>query len=910
MVSEAEEAWELRPGLAHIAAQIYGELADLASGRAAPLIRGHLGRNLTDNPYWPAELAAHAGSLDHERLVVMLGLALSRTQDDKGRVRWTLLGGSDEGPEHCFWRGVDGQRREGSANDAVSFLGRLLAEVFDVRARTVEDLVAAGFRILPTGPHQPVPAWACHPLPAWTEPFLLTDEQPFHDVRFLLTFRPFGQIPAELRARYMSKRLHLLPFPGSLVFWGMPGYLRLAGQLREAAQIPLLRVTRRHQGTGIRIPQSGWIHEPGRRRTERELDEAHIRDAFVRTHRWDRVHRHEDELAALTREDKVVRVLFDTDLDTIGLYDKPLARNSQVWTSDFTLLLDGPRAGRAGIEAAREAILDGGEFGYRFHYPPMCVGAWEVVWHRPLVAFLPPGDSLPRVVTPAPLGVLVARRAGGGHDDSVELRPKLLARIAELTAVEGLQHTHDHSHLQTAMDLLALRTAWRGLGERPLPRSFARALISIPRHQSLEEWLGALPERAEDQQAGRRVRDELKRGLTPDARPGDERPITFDRTATRRFEEAWWRDIAHLAHGGWVNKDNADCVLDPVTQVRLAHHERDLEAVGDYLLARHQQAIVAAGMEAKAWCGELPFRWLTDFDFPRFGGWLANQEGRAYERDLLVVIPGRRRDEAVVLADHYDTAYMEDTYAKDGGGSGARLASHGADDNCSATATLLQAAPIFLELAAQGRLERDVWLLHLTGEEFPADCMGARAFCDRLLRRSVQLHTSAGRLDLSATRVVGVFVMDMIAHNRPDEPFLFQIAPGDGPASLSLALAAHRVSESWNANAPLWNRSAERMGQGASRRSSDPAEVPAIAEHPIMHGEVRLHFVPRSSLYNTDGQIFSDLGVPVVLFMEDYDITREGYHDTHDTVENLDLDYGAAFAAIAIETVASVACAR
>lgn len=32
-----------------------------------------------------------------------------------------------------------------------------------------------------------------------------------------------------------------------------------------------------------------------------------------------------------------------------------------------------------------------------------------------------------------------------------------------------------------------------------------------------------------------------------------------------------------------------------------------------------------------------------------------------------------------------------------------------------------------------------------------------------------------------------------------------------------------------------------------------------------------------------------------------------GYHDTKDTLENIDLDYGAAFAAIAIETVARIA---
>jgi hypothetical protein len=72
---------------------------------------------------------------------------------------------------------------------------------------------------------------------------------------------------------------------------------------------------------------------------------------------------------------------------------------------------------------------------------------------------------------------------------------------------------------------------------------------------------------------------------------------------------------------------------------------------------------------------------------------------------------------------------------------------------------------------------------------------------------------------------------------------------------------------------------------------------------------VRTEDDPRSSLFNTDGQIFSDDGVPVVLFMEDYDIDRRGYHDSFDTMENIDLDYGAALAAVAIETAARAAAA-
>jgi Peptidase family M28 len=74
-----------------------------------------------------------------------------------------------------------------------------------------------------------------------------------------------------------------------------------------------------------------------------------------------------------------------------------------------------------------------------------------------------------------------------------------------------------------------------------------------------------------------------------------------------------------------------------------------------------------------------------------------------------------------------------------------------------------------------------------------------------------------------------------------------------------------------------------------------------------VYGKIATEWEPRSVLYNTDGQIFSDVGVPVVLFMENYDINRTGYHDTHDTMKNIDLDYAAALTAIAIETVTSAA---
>jgi hypothetical protein len=313
--------------------------------------------------------------------------------------------------------------------------------------------------------------------------------------------------------------------------------------------------------------------------------------------------------------------------------------------------------------------------------------------------------------------------------------------------------------------------------------------------------------------------------------------------------------------------------------------------------------------------GDLPFRWQTDFLFPWSGGWQGNQDGKLEERDLLVVIPGRDRRRAIIMGDHYDTAYMEDCYEKPRGGNGARLAAAGADDNHSATTTLMLGAPIFMELSRAGRLACDVWLVHLTGEEFPSDCMGARHLARSVVEGTLRLRRPrSGKgdrakpdLDLSKVHVDGVYVLDMIAHNNDHDPDVFQISPGVGRDSLGLAYHAHTANALWNACAPAWNRRASRRNCQRGKRSVDGRTIPAPALHPVLQGEVRTPDDPRSSLYNTDGQIFSDAGIPVVLFMENYDINRVGYHDTHDNMTNIDLDYGSAVAAIAIETVARAA---
>src|SRR5207245_11473904 len=133
-----------------------------------------------------------------------------------------------------------------------------------------------------------------------------------------------------------------------------------------------------------------------------------VRNTFKRTHRWDRVLRDQDELALLQREDKVLHVLFSSIPDDLGLYDKPMARNAQIWTRDGELLLDGPSASTDEIKRAMRTVEAGGIFGYRFQYPAMRVGAHEVYWHRPLVAYLSPETDQPAVLADAPAGYVTA----------------------------------------------------------------------------------------------------------------------------------------------------------------------------------------------------------------------------------------------------------------------------------------------------------------------------------------------------------------------------------------------------------------------------------------------------------------------------------------------------------------------
>src|SRR2546422_522371 len=73
-----------------------------------------------------------------------------------------------------------------------------------------------------------------------------------------VTFTPFAELPADVRAGYLAGQLMLVPTPASLVLFEHPRYKQLARELPRARQIPLLHLFPRVETScAIRIPQSG-----------------------------------------------------------------------------------------------------------------------------------------------------------------------------------------------------------------------------------------------------------------------------------------------------------------------------------------------------------------------------------------------------------------------------------------------------------------------------------------------------------------------------------------------------------------------------------------------------------------------------------------------------------------------------
>ena len=120
---------------------------------------------------------------------------------------------------------------------------------------------------------------------------------------------------------------------------------------------------------------------------------------------------------------------------------------------------------------------------------------------------------------------------------------------------------------------------------------------------SLDDWLAYLPKQAADAPLATELAEHLRSTIAPPPKRAAKKPeasLTFRYTSRRKFEVDYWNMIAALSTGQYVNKDNADCVDDPVTQALLAHPHRDLEALGDYVLDYYRGVVKQAGMTRTA----------------------------------------------------------------------------------------------------------------------------------------------------------------------------------------------------------------------------------------------------------------------------------------------------------------------
>lgn len=572
------------------------------------------------------------------------------------------------------------------------------------------------------------------------------------------------------------------------------------------------------------------------------------------------------------KKDPILQI-FDYEPEYLKLYSKPLARNSLVFGYEGPfkdkIILNGPFENKNSLRALETFIFvnySDFEVGIQQYYLPMQYLNQNIYVHRPIVSW----QKDDKVYTaPSVKGLVEYQSLGTRWEKEPPYYSHLSFRMYQV-----YEHFKDKNiGYETALNYKKIRDFLDN--QKPLPKDFAFSLLNPkPSIDSFDDWKKTLP---------RVVQKELV-AFTPES--DNITPLTFQKTIANDFERSYWELIYTLSEGLFArtplqNKNNADCAEMDAPYGQLDPHcdENSLPALAEYFKSYYEDLNLPVFFHE--------FKWETDFDFK----WQGLNDTH---RNVITVIHGkdnRPHSEVIILADHYDTAYEGDTYENS---PGHRHASYGADDNYSASATLMLAAKYLKSLP----LKKDIWLVHLTGEEFPADCLGARMLVTDYLRKKNIL------ADRSNPKIAGVYLMDMIAH-KTSPTAIFQISPGRGRQSQELSRVAFSVTKKWNEMA-----SSKQLNKRFSRKNTWKRTDKFKVELPkflTLIPEIRPFWHFKSSVYNTDAQIFSDARIPVVLFMEDYDIDRKGYHDSLDTIENIDLDYGRAISAIAIESAAQMA---
>ena len=259
--------------------------------------------------------------------------------------------------------------------------------------------------------------------------------------------------------------------------------------------------------------------------------------------------------------------------------------------------------------------------------------------------------------------------------------------------------------------------------------------------------------------------------------------------------------------------------------------DHDLERMIDYLEERYRMLSIETVRQRFTWRG-------------------------IAQSNLIAIIKGTEPGPPVVMADHIDAACEEDTFNK----THQRVTTHGADDNATATAMLLGAAAVLRDAHPR----HDIWLVHLTGEEFPSDDLGARHFLSEMMR---------GRQDIRA-----VVVTDFTGWHHPGK-LSFQVSPTSVAGSERMAALALDASEKLTPELSALYAARNRL---------------------------------RNSVFQTDLMEFELYGIPGILFNEDMDYSdrKSGSphnHQSTDVSANIDMPFAVAVAKVAIETVLRLA---
>ena len=300
-VTEYEESLELQPGMVHVAEQLLGVLEHL--GHCRP---GH-------------------GIARNKLRVISAGRRSCRSGARRRKsatccsCRWrscahrTTRAGCAGRFSAAATRAPAGPSCAASSPRQARTAGRLgrgflppaVGGRLSRRRRRPSQPPRAGLRIIPARIMPCCQLVAEEPLPSWTTAYRWQPGQSLRGVRYLLTFCPFGRLPTAVRRAYLAGGLNLLPFPGSLLFFAAPPYLKLQGELPQAVQIPLLHSLYRHERPGEFAFHSRAGCTSAARRAAAARGFRPLRNSFQRTHRWARVHRHQDELETIVpSEDK------------------------------------------------------------------------------------------------------------------------------------------------------------------------------------------------------------------------------------------------------------------------------------------------------------------------------------------------------------------------------------------------------------------------------------------------------------------------------------------------------------------------------------------------------------------------------------------------------------------------------